>query len=121
MDSDLGSWLATDAGAARFRSCDHPGRHVRSEPAFARLLSRYPVYVTVGQYLTSAPFLVKMASIALAVFILVYARKTLARDAAAWEAAGAAPPIAKKLGLSSMAFWILAVISGRLIAYIGYS
>lgn len=72
-------------------------------------------------YLTSIPFLVKIGFIILGIVVLIYTRKTLAREAASWEAAGVAPPIAKQLGLGSLAFWILAVISGRLIAYIGYT
>ncbi|MDX1562093.1 MAG: hypothetical protein R3305_04165 [Gammaproteobacteria bacterium] len=73
-----------------------------------------------SDYITSIPFLVKITFIALGIVNLVYTRKTLRREAAAWDAAGTAPSIALWLALSSLAFWIIAVVTGRLIAYIGY-
>lgn len=71
-----------------------------------------------GGYLTSIPFLLKMGFIAMGIIILIYTRKTLSREAAGWDAAGAAPSIAMRLGLGSLTFWVFAVISGRLIAYV---
>jgi hypothetical protein len=73
------------------------------------------------QYVQSTPFIIKILFIVLGIAVLVYTRKTLAREAAGWEAAGAAPPIATWLATASLAFWIIAVVSGRLIAYIDYA
>ena len=72
-------------------------------------------------YLGSTPFVLKMLFIIAGIVILVITRKTLARDAVSWDAAGAAPAIATKLVVGSLAFWILAVIAGRLIAYVDIS
>jgi hypothetical protein len=72
-------------------------------------------------YLGSNPFRVKILFIVLGIVVLVYTRKMLAREAASWDAAGAAPRVATWLASASLFFWIVAVVSGRLIAYIDYS
>ncbi|HUF73971.1 MAG TPA: hypothetical protein VMR74_13860 [Gammaproteobacteria bacterium] len=72
-------------------------------------------------YMASNPFRVKILCIVLGIVVLVYTRKMLAREAASWDASGAAPPIATWLATASLFFWIVAVVSGRLIAYIDYS
>jgi len=78
------------------------------------------IFITrASDYLTSIPFIVKILFIALGIANLVYTRKVLAREAAQWEAAGKAPPNAFWLAGSSLVFWVVAVVMGRLIAYIG--
>lgn len=72
-------------------------------------------------YLASNPFRVKILFIIFGIIVLVYTRKILAREAASWDAAGSAPPIATWLATAALFFWIVAVVSGRLIAYIDYS
>ncbi len=69
-------------------------------------------------YITSGPFLLKISLIILGCVNLVYTQKTLRREAAAWQSAGAVPPMAVGLALSSLFFWVTAVVTGRLIAYI---
>lgn len=69
-------------------------------------------------YITSVPFLLKISLIILGCVNLVYTQKTLRREAGSWESAGEAPPLALGLSLSSLFFWIAAVVTGRLIAYI---
>jgi hypothetical protein len=49
---------------------------------------------------------------------LHYTQKILKRDAAGWDASGEVPQISMILAGSSLAFWVLAVIGGRLIAYL---
>lgn len=71
-----------------------------------------------SSYVTSVPFLLKISLIVLGIVNLVYTQKTLRREAAAWESAGSAPPVALGLSLSSLVFWVAAVVTGRLIAYI---
>lgn len=89
---------------------------------YINIFSGLSVFLTrPAEYLTSGPFLFKMFCIAVGIVILVYTRKILSREAASWEAAGSAPPIATRLAVGSLVFWILAVITGRLIAYIGYT
>lgn len=69
-------------------------------------------------YVTSIPFLVKITFIVLGIANLHLTQKTLKREAAAWDAAGVVPQNGMVLAASSLAFWILAVVGGRLIAYI---
>jgi hypothetical protein len=75
-------------------------------------------FTQASSYVTSIPFIVKITFIVLGIVNLVITRKTLAREAAGWEAAGNAPPIALWLALSSLLFWVIAVVTGRLIAYL---
>jgi ABC-type nickel/cobalt efflux system permease component RcnA len=71
-----------------------------------------------SSYVTSVPFLTKIGFIVFGIINLVYVRKTLRIEAANWEAAGNAPPKARWLALSSLGFWVLALVTGRLIAYL---
>ena len=69
-------------------------------------------------YVTSFPFLIKITFIILGIANLYYTQKILRRDAAGWDAAGAVPAVSVGLAGASLAFWILAVVGGRLIAYL---
>lgn len=83
------------------------------------IFSGVSIFLTqIPQYLTSAPFLFKMFMIICGIVNLAYMQKTLRLQAAGWETTGEAPPIAQGLAWSSLFFWITAVVTGRLIAYI---
>jgi uncharacterized membrane protein len=69
-------------------------------------------------YVTNYPFLVKISFIILGIINLVMMQKTLRREAAAWQAAGAVPQNGRMLAGTSLAFWLIAVVAGRLIAYL---
>ena len=71
-----------------------------------------------SSYVTSIPFLLKMLFIVLGIVNLVYTQKYLKREAGAWQAAGTAPRIAVMLAGSSLFLWVMAVVTGRLIAYL---
>jgi hypothetical protein len=71
-----------------------------------------------ASYVVSTPFRLKITFIILGIANLVYTQKVLRREAAAWQAAGAVPQNGILLAVSSLLFWILAVVTGRLIAYI---
>jgi hypothetical protein len=71
-----------------------------------------------ASYVVSVPFLLKIGFIVLGIVNLVYTQKTLRREATAWQAAGAVPRNGMLLAASSLVFWVLAVVTGRLIAYI---
>jgi hypothetical protein len=71
-----------------------------------------------SSYVTSIPFLVKITFIVLGIANLVYTQKTLAQHAASWQTAGTVPQLGRTLALSSLFFWIVAVVTGRLIAYL---
>lgn len=70
-------------------------------------------------YVTGSPaFLVKITFVILAIGNLYHMQKILKRDAASWEAAGTIPRVGVVLAGSSLAFLTMAVIAGRLIAYL---
>lgn len=69
-------------------------------------------------YVTNFPFLVKISCVALGCVNLAYTQRVLRRDAAAWQAAGAVPPLGRTLAASSLFFWVGAIVAGRLIAYL---
>ena len=71
-----------------------------------------------SSYIVSIPFLTKIALIALGCANLYYTQKILRRDSESWDASGTVPRIGVMLAASSIAFWTLAVITGRLIAYL---
>src|SRR5690606_8602073 len=68
-------------------------------------------------YVVSVPFLIKITFIVLGIANLVYMQKVLRREAANWQQAGAVPTLGIALAGSSLLFWIVAVVTGRLIAY----
>ncbi len=69
-------------------------------------------------YVTSVPFIVKITFVILGIGNLYHMQKFLKRDAASWEAAGTVPQLGLVLGGTSFAFWTIAVVTGRLIAYL---
>lgn len=71
-----------------------------------------------SSYVTSVPFLFKIFCIVLGIVNLVYARKTLRREAADWDASGTTTSFGTMLAASSLVLWVLAVVTGRLIAYL---
>jgi hypothetical protein len=66
------------------------------------------------QYVTNIPFILKMVFVALGSFNLLVTQRALRRNASALEVS----PLARGLALSSALFWTMAVVTGRLIAYL---
>jgi len=86
------------------------------------IFSGLSVFLTrPASYLQSNPFIFKIVCIVIGIVILAKTRKMLRLDAANWDASGTVPALAKQLAWASLAFWILAVIAGRLIAYLDIS
>jgi hypothetical protein len=69
-------------------------------------------------YVTSLPFLLKIGFVVLGCANLTIVQRTLRRDGPSWEANGAVPPLGRALAGSSLFFWVMAVVAGRLIAYV---
>ena len=69
-------------------------------------------------YVTNLPFIVKITFILLGIANLHYMQKILNREAAGWDATGVVPQIGTILAASSLVFWTIAVVTGRLIAYL---
>lgn len=68
-------------------------------------------------YVTSGPFLVKISGVILGIVVLYYTQKALNRDLADWEANGVSS-YGRKLAIASLVLWTVAVVAGRLIAYL---
>jgi hypothetical protein len=69
-------------------------------------------------YVTNVPFLAKIAFVVLGCVNLAYVQKVLRRDAMAWQDAGAVPPLGRVLAASSLFLWVMAIVAGRVIAYV---
>jgi Family of unknown function (DUF6644) len=70
-------------------------------------------------YITNVPFLIKITLIIIGIVNVAYMRKVLRREAAGWDSSGAVSSLGRGLALSSIVIWTFAVITARLIAYIG--
>jgi len=75
----------------------------------------FPTQATT--YVTNIAFVTKMLCVVLGATTLVLTQRLLARDAAAWEAAGRVGANGRNLALGSVVFWVMAIATGRLIAY----
>ena len=70
-------------------------------------------------FITSTPFLVKIASIIGGVMIARRILKRVRRDAGSWDSGDAAPDQSvRMLAVSSLLCWTSAIVGGRLIAYL---
>jgi hypothetical protein len=69
------------------------------------------------QYVTNVPFILKMVFVVLGTVTLVAMQRLLNRDASALEA-GRVPPRWRGLAVGSALSWTMAVVTGRLIAYL---
>ena len=69
-------------------------------------------------YVTNLPFIIKITFILLGIANLHYMQRILNREAAGWDATGVVPQIGTILAASSLVFWTIAVVTGRLIAYL---
>ena len=69
-------------------------------------------------YVTSAPFIIKISFIVLGCVNLHYTRKIIIREAASWEELSTPEPLAVGLAVGSVVFWTVAVVTGRMIAYL---
>lgn len=83
------------------------------------LFTGVSLYMTqASTYTESVPFLIKITLIALGTVNLHKMQKTLRSDAESWESAQAVPLVGRQLAISSLVFWTIAVVTGRLIAYL---
>lgn len=69
-------------------------------------------------FITHKAFLIKLAAIILAAINAYILQRMLRADSTVWDANGTASTKAKNLAISSLLLWLVAVIAGRLIAYV---
>jgi hypothetical protein len=82
------------------------------------IFSGFSLFMTQATvYVTSGPFLVKISAIILGIVALVIEQKTLKREVATWESSGV-PAQGRNLAIASLVLWTIAVVTGRLIAYL---
>jgi hypothetical protein len=84
------------------------------------IFSGFSLFMTqASYYVTSGPFLIKIGAIILGIINLALLQKILKRDAPKWEAAGGAVASdGRYFAMGSLALWTVAVVTGRLIAYL---
>ena len=86
---------------------------------FINLFTGLSLFMTQATtYITSLPFLVKITFIILGSVNLYYTRKIIVREAEGWESLSRPAPLAVGLAVSSFVFWTVAIVTGRLIAYL---
>lgn len=68
-------------------------------------------------YMTNYPFLVKLALVLLGAVSAAQQQSVIARDAKTWETTGV-PKSVTAVAVISIVFWVAAIITGRLIAYV---
>ncbi len=83
------------------------------------LISGFALFTVQASYFVGhTAFLVKVGAIVLAVINAVILQKMLTANSADWDGGLAIPSKAKKLAITSLLLWLIAVIAGRLIAYV---
>jgi hypothetical protein len=69
------------------------------------------------RYVTNVPFILKMVFVVLGIVNLAAMQRVLRGNVATLEA-GQVPPRGRGLAIGSALFWVMAVVTGRLIAYL---
>ena len=78
----------------------------------------FSIFMTEAtSYVTNVPFILKMVFVVVGSVSLVATQRLLRRNASVLEA-GQVPPRGRGLALGSVVFWTMAVVTGRLIAYL---
>lgn len=82
------------------------------------IFSGFSLFMTqASYYVTSPPFLVKISAIILGIVALVLTQKKVDRELSSWQSSGVSSQ-GRNLAIASLALWTLAVVTGRLIAYL---
>ena len=82
------------------------------------IFSGFSLFMTQASfYVTSPPFLVKITAIILGIVLLVITQKTMNQELSSWETNGVSTK-GRNLAIASITLWLLAVVTGRLIAYL---
>ena len=89
--------------------------------AFAvQFLSGFALWMTKPtRYAADAAFLLKLSLVIVGFVLVLYLYRTMKREAASWEAAGAISSQGFKFVAPSLLVWCFVVIAGRMTAYLG--
>ena len=69
-------------------------------------------------YVTSAPFLIKIAAVLVGVALAGYMQPILKREAVYWVDSAPVPIMVRTLAIASIVMWSVAITTGRLTAYL---
>jgi len=69
-------------------------------------------------YVVDVTFVIKMIFVVFGIVTIWYTQKVIKRDAAAWEAGARVSSLGVKLAIGSFVVWTVAMIAGRLTAYL---
>lgn len=83
------------------------------------VISGLALYTSQASYFTfHTAFIIKIIAIILAAINAYMLQKMLAKNSVNWDAGEVIPSKAKQLAIFSLLLWTIAVIAGRLIAYV---
>ena len=86
---------------------------------FLNIFSGFSLFMAQATfYVTSFPFLTKITFVILGIANVHYTQKVLKREAAVWDASDTVPQMSIVLAGTALVCWILAVVGGRLVAYL---
>ncbi len=69
-------------------------------------------------YVTSAPFLIKIAAVIVGAALVGYMQPMLRREAGGWVDSASAPSMVRTLAIVSIVMWSVAIATGRFTAYL---
>lgn len=82
-------------------------------------ISGFALFAAQATYfITHKAFIIKIIAIFLAILNAAFLQHLLRQNSEAWDAGEAIPMTAKVLAISSLLLWSVAIIAGRLIAYV---
>jgi hypothetical protein len=71
------------------------------------------------RYVTDGAFVLKLSLVVVGIILTFYLYRTIRREAAAWEAAGAVSSRGVKFVAANLLLWCSVLVAGRLTAYLG--
>jgi hypothetical protein len=85
-----------------------------------QILSGFILWMTKPtRYVADAAFMLKFSLVIVGIALTIYFYRTMAREAASWEAAGAVSSRAVKFAAANFLVWCGVVVAGRLTAHLG--
>jgi hypothetical protein len=71
------------------------------------------------RYVTDGAFVLKLSLVVVGIILTFYLYRTIRREAAAWEAAGAVSSRGVRFVAANLLLWCSVLVAGRLTAYLG--
>ena len=71
------------------------------------------------QYIGAGMFIAKFSFVVIGIIVTAFFQNTIKREAASWEAKGAASPRGVRFAVAAALVWAAVLVTGRLTAYLG--